>query len=232
MPFGCSTAVFITDQLIKPIKIYAHRLGVDLSVYIDDGIVIEISNFKCLSSTYFVISLILYSGWSFQLSKCILSPVKEIVYLGYILNSDSMIISLPEVKLLKIEFLLQQLFSAFLNNQLIESRFLASFLGKLSHAFYSHGNFVKIVARMSNHTLGRNICDSGWDSSLLINKDMYCEFQLCFKYLRTFNGQSLKLEQTDFEFLNKDQTSFLTMDIDPRDFEKPYFVFASGISCI
>ncbi len=179
-----------------------------------------------------MISLILYSGWSFQLPKCILSPVKEIVYLGYILNSDSMIISLPEVKLLKIEFLLQQLFTAFLDNKPIESRFLASFLGKLSHAFYSHGNFVKIVARMSNHALGNTVCNFGWDSSLLINCDMHVEYNLCFQYLRKFNGQSLRQEQAHFEFLNKDQTSFLTMDVDPRDFEKPYFVFASGTSCI
>ena len=93
-----------------------------------------------------------------------------------------------EVKLLKIEFLLQQLFSAFLNNQLIESRFLASFLGKLSHAFYSHGNFVKIVARMSNHTLGRNICDSGWDSSLLINGSKYLSFKIIANLAELFNA--------------------------------------------
>ena len=230
LPFGASTAVFITDQLIKPIKIFAHRLGVDLSVYIDDGIIIEISKFKSLASTYFVISLILCSGWSFQFAKCILSPTKEIVYLGYILNSESMIISLPEVKIVKLEYLLDILFKAFLENQPIESRFLASFLGKLSHAYFTHGSFVKIVARMSNHALGINVGYFDWDSFLFVNNDMYEEFKLCYKYLRSFNGQSLKLEQASFDVINSDQISHLVTDIDPKDSNKPYFVFASDAS--
>ncbi len=34
LPFGTATAVFITDQLMKPIKSLCHKHSVDVSIYI------------------------------------------------------------------------------------------------------------------------------------------------------------------------------------------------------
>jgi len=231
LPFGVSTAVYLVDQLIRPVKIFAHRLGVDISVYIDDGLTIELTYFKCLVSTYFVISVIIRAGWSFQISKCFLSPMKETVYLGYILNSTDMTISLPETKLVKMEFLLSQLIDAFENSSPVEARFLASFLGKLSHAIFSHGRFVKIVARMSNHALGLHVAYyDDWDHSLFINRDMHREFLLCSKYIRQFNGQSIFTEQKNFKIIEKHQTFDLVTQINSNDLSKQSFIFCSDSS--
>ncbi len=231
LSFGVSTAVYLVDQLIRPIKVFAHRLSVDISVYIDDGLTIELTYFKCLTSTYFVISVILRAGWSFQISKCFLSPMKETVYLGYILNSHDMTISLPETKLVKMEFLLSQLMAAFENSSPVEARFLASFLGKLSHAIHSHGSFVKIVARMSNHALGLHVAYyDDWDHSLFVNKDMLRKFLLCNKYLRQFNGQSIFTEQQNFKIIGKHQTFDLVTHVNSNDICKNSFVFCSDAS--
>ncbi len=180
-------------------------------------------------STYFCISVILCSGWSFQITKCNLEPVRQVQYLGYLLDSSRMIISLPIVKIQKVLLLLDKILSAYENQVKISAKELAAFLGRLSHSYFSHGNFVKIVSRNSNHELGLCVVRSDWNSFLFISNDMYNELCVCKIYFESFNGQPIQTEEMKFEVISPSQITLLMKDVDPRDVNLPRHIFVSGI---
>ena len=230
LPFGVASAVYLTDCLIRPIKHFCHRHNVDVSIYIDDGLTVEINYFKCLLSTYFVMSVLLCSGWHLQLSKCQLEPVRRIQYLGFILNSSTMIISLPVVKIQKVLILIDNILSAFDSNDPVSVKILASLLGKLCHAYFSHGDFIRVIARNSNHALGVYTTQYGWEGSLFVNLDMFQELSLCKEHFVPLNGQPIRTESKSIEVISPLQVSFLIDNIDPKDFDKSYNVFVSDAS--
>ena len=117
------------------------------TVYIDDGLCVETSYHKCLTSFCFSNYILGLCGWSLQFKKCSPIPSQSIVYLGYCINSVSMKISLPPHKLQKTMFLINE---AIVSGELgisVACRSLAQVTGHLAHATVSHGNFVKVVSR-------------------------------------------------------------------------------------
>ena len=230
LPFGVASAVYLVDALIRPVKHFCHRHNIDVSVYIDDGLTVELNYFKCLLSTYFVLSVLLCAGWHFQLSKCQLEPVRRIQYLGFILDSSKMIISLPIVKIQKVLFLLDKILLAFDSNDPVDVTILASFLGKLCHAYFSHGDFIRVVARNSNHALGVYTSQYGWKGALFVNADMFQELSLCKEHFVSLNGQPIRTESKTIEVFSPHQTSFLIDNIDPNDLNKHCNIFVSDAS--
>ena len=228
LPFGAAAAVQIVDSLIKPIKAFCHRYGCDLSVYIDDGIVIEITAIKCLISTYFCLHLLLLSGWSIKMAKCVLQPCNYITYLGFELNSIKMNISLPLLKVLKTELLIDNVLNAHAFQTPIPVRHLAQLLGTLAHAIHSHGSFVRLVSRNSNHNVGRCVSDFDWDASLVVSDDMARELTLCKTYFKTFNGQPLTHVQLKFDVMGPHQASYVLDHVNPADALKDVDIFVSG----
>lgn len=117
------------------------------TVYIDDGLCVETSYHKCLTSFRFSNFILGLCGWSLQLKKCCPIPSQSIVYLGYNLDSLSMKISLPPHKLQKTMFLIQEAINFGEAEKPVACRALAQVTGHLAHATVSHGNFVKVVSR-------------------------------------------------------------------------------------
>jgi hypothetical protein len=230
LPFGVASAVYLTDCLTRPLKNFCHRHNVDVSVYIDDGVTVEVNHFKCLVSTYFVMSVLLCAGWHLQLSKCQLEPIRKIQYLGFILDSSRMIISLPSVKIQKVLVLLTQVIDAYDSNDPIAVKMLASLLGKLCHSFFSHGDFIRVVARNSNHTLGLHTTRYGWKGQLFVTSDMFCELSLCLKHFVSLNGQPIRSESKIIEVIAPHQVSFMLENLDPADLNKNCNIFVSDAS--
>ena len=103
-----------------------------------------------------------------------------------------------------------------------------AFLGRLSHSYFSHGDFVKVISRNSNHELGLSVVQSGWESSLFVTFDMYNELFICKEYYETFNGQSIQKEEMKFEVISPNQISYILDSVDPKDVNLPRHVFVSG----
>lgn len=232
LPFGCATAVYIAERLLRPLKLFCHSFGVDISIYIDDGIIIEIDSFKCLMSLKFVIYVLSLAGWTLNFAKSVLVPATTIKYLGYYLNSIDMLITLPGSKIDKIHFLLTDLLHSYKFKTKVKAKYLASLLGLLCHAYYTHGNFVRYVSRNAQHLLGVNVSNSPqeWNTEFLLTADLAVEFELCQAHLDELNGQPIRCEQAHYEMIDRHQISYVTTTIDPRDFAKPYDIFVSDSS--
>ena len=147
LAFGLSTAVYITEKLIKPIKTFCIRHNIDISVYIDDGILIAKTSFSCEISYKFSVFILMLSGWQVQPDKCVSIPTQTITYLGYILNSRDLTISVPESKIKKVIVMIDIVLDYYFKNWLIASRTLAALTGLLAHCNKSHGGFVRILSR-------------------------------------------------------------------------------------
>lgn len=228
LPFGVSTAVFLVDRLVRPLKRFCHSLNIDLSVYIDDGITIEAGQFRCFAAVRFVVFILRMSGWKLNMVKSSLLPTQEISYLGFLINSNTMKVSLPEEKIVKVYHLLSVLRQAFYENTSVKARDLAAFLGILAHSQFSHGDVIKIISRNSNNELGKLVSTQSWAASLKVTADMKQELDFCFQYFRPLNGRSLIQEQAYYEIMGPRQIQYLVENITPEDMLKPCHIFVSG----
>lgn len=147
LPFGITSAVFLVDQLIKPIKIYMHQIACDLSVYIDDGLVVEKSYNRCFAAYKFSIFVLRKAGWTLQDKKCSREPTTSLVYLGFHLDAPTQRITAPELKVDRVYYYTSQILSAHKTGQIISNRLTAKFLGQLCALHYSHGTFTRIISR-------------------------------------------------------------------------------------
>ena len=148
LPFGVSTAVYLVEQLTRPIKSFCLMNDVSLSIYIDDGIVVHKTKKACQAAYNFSIFLLLLGGWELQLSKCISEPSQTILYLGYFLNSKDLTISVPQSKCDKVIKMITDLEELFYAQSLVKNKRIAQLCGLLAHCYYSHGAFVSVVSRL------------------------------------------------------------------------------------
>ena len=88
LPFGYSLAPRVFTKIFKPIMPYFRLLGFRVIIFIYDFILVASSYDEC--------------GFIVNVEKSQLVPVNEILYLGFIINSITMRLQLPVVKLEKI----------------------------------------------------------------------------------------------------------------------------------
>jgi len=190
--FGVNYAVFITDRLLKPIKIFLQSHGIHLGIYIDDGRIISHSHNLCKSQFDLVLTVLQCSGWSIQWKKTSTVPSQRLLYLGVITDTVEMKYFTPEHKLIIVRDLLNKCISDIDLNVSIPSNFLAALLGKLAAMLKSHGNIIKVLTRHGQHLLGKAVIESGWDSSIIGDDHLRLEFSLLCDNLTRFNGHSIK----------------------------------------
>jgi hypothetical protein len=108
LPYGLCTAPFVFTKLIRPISTYLRNNNVLLTCYLDDILIFGNSEKTCKDNVTLACNLLQDLGFVINFEKCVLSPNKVCKFLGFILNSANMSLSVPEEKQLalseKIEF--------------------------------------------------------------------------------------------------------------------------------
>lgn len=92
--FGLCTAPFVFTKLMKPPISILRKRGYTSVIYIDDKLVIEDSYERCLENIEESRKLLKKLGFLFNNKKCNLVPSHICKYLGFILNSKSLVIEL------------------------------------------------------------------------------------------------------------------------------------------
>lgn len=98
VPFGLSVAPRLYTKLNKPIVAYLRSNGVLVVSYLDDMLVLGRAYDECMSSLRKVMSLLETLGFKINVEKSQLIPSQVVRYLGFIINSSTMTLSLPEEK--------------------------------------------------------------------------------------------------------------------------------------
>ena len=107
LPQGLSSAPRIFTKVLKPVFASLRKHGHQIIGYIDDSLVVSNTAEELMSSVQTAANLFDSLGFTINLQKSVLRPTQQIEYLGFILDSCNMTVSLSERKKQKIKSLCQ-----------------------------------------------------------------------------------------------------------------------------
>ena len=133
LPMGLTSSPRIFTKVLKPVFSYLRsQFGHTCLGYIDDSFYLEDSYTECEEATLRAIQLFVSLGFKIHPEKSVIIPTQVLEFLGFILNSILMLVTLTNKKAVKI-LQLCQTFS--LPNKRFTIREVASFLGTLVSSF-------------------------------------------------------------------------------------------------
>ena len=92
----------IVTKVLKPVISHLQENGYRVVIFLDDILLIGSSVEECLSQLSFLRDLLQSLGFVINVNKSQLIPVTRIVYLGFLIDTISMTLSLPDEKVDKI----------------------------------------------------------------------------------------------------------------------------------
>lgn len=203
--FGCSSSPGIFQRLSSAVTRIMKRLGYTCIYveYLDDFLVIADTYDECLKGQLALINVLIKLGFYISWDK-VVSPCQRIQFLGLIIDSTDMSVSLPNDKVDKLKCLLVD----FMSRSKTKKRELQSLAGHLS--------FASTVVK-GGRTFSRRVIDlvnsvkHGHYFIKLNNsfrKD--CQFWLDFIDSPAFNGTAKILDQSpiDIDILQTDSSLF------------------------
>ena len=133
LPFGLSPAPWLFTRVMKPVKKALRRLGVRISSFLDDFLILARSRQEALDHTKLVIDFLQRLGFRINWKKSVSIPQKRIEYLGVLMDLEAMTFSLPQDKVEKLLSLLEVAASPSVQRLVLESlvgflSFAASYL--------------------------------------------------------------------------------------------------------
>ena len=99
LPFGLSCAPWAFTKVLKPVSAFLRSVGVRLIVYIDDILVIGKTPDEVQNHVEALIALLEGLGFIVNVEKSVLTPSQQIEFLGLLLNTASMCLTLPGHKI-------------------------------------------------------------------------------------------------------------------------------------
>lgn len=127
LPFGFSLAPYLFTKLTKPIVAKLRSQGVIVLAYLDDILIFGNNYDECMTNMEKIISLLQKLGFTVNREKSQLLPSKIVRYLGFMINSGNMLLSLPEEKKVS----LSEKCAAVIKSKQITIRKLAELIGSL-----------------------------------------------------------------------------------------------------
>lgn len=102
LPNGIACAPRLFTKLMKPVYASLRMLGHTNSGYIDDSLLIEDTFLECEKNIGDTVNLMTEVGFIVHKKKSVLVPTKKIIFLGNFIDSEKMIVTLPEDRMLMI----------------------------------------------------------------------------------------------------------------------------------
>ena len=93
--FMCTKKVY---KLMKPVYAYLRSAGHTVTGFLDDMLIVANTETELSASVRFVLHTLHELGFVINYEKSTLVPCKKIMHLGFIIDSDSMMVTLPEEK--------------------------------------------------------------------------------------------------------------------------------------
>ena len=103
LPFGLSCAPWAFTKILKPVAATLRELGVRLVIYIDDILVVAESEGKVRDHTLGQIYLLENMGFIVHPEKTVIVPTQEIQFLGMQVDSHTLELQVPGLKLKKVQ---------------------------------------------------------------------------------------------------------------------------------
>ena len=102
LPFGLTSAPYVFTKLLRPVASLFRQAGLRILVYLDDWLLLASDPDLLKDQGEHVSSNLQSLGFLLNHKKCIMVPTQSIEFLGFIIDSRRMTLSLPAVKVDKI----------------------------------------------------------------------------------------------------------------------------------
>ena len=152
LPFGLTSAPQVFTKILKPVVAYLRKQGIRLVVYLDDILLIASSKQECIRHLNKAIILLTSLGFVINEGKSCLVPSQQIQFLGFMLDSRTMMLSVPDSKCESIVAKCKHL----LKSDVVSIRQVSSTVGALvavSQAVPSANMFCRHLQRAMKRTL-------------------------------------------------------------------------------
>ena len=191
LPFGARRSVGIFHCLTQAVRRMMARKGYDLTiVYLDDFLIISKNKHICAEALVVLIQLLRKLGFMIHWGK-VADPTMHITFLGIVLDSVSMTLSLLEEKVLLLK---QELQSSFRKNRFTKPQ-LQSLAGRLSWA----ASVVK-GGRVFLRWIFNTICVLRHNAHRVhISSEMRKDLLWWSNFMDTFNGRSTLFDRCPIE---------------------------------
>jgi hypothetical protein len=130
LPFGLSSAPRVFTKIMKPVIASLRSQGITLFIYLDDILIAHLKACRLAEQVKITVDLLESLGFLVNRDKSDLIPRQSTVFLGFTIDTVSFTLTLPQMKMLKLQRFLQ----AFSMKSHYSGRELASLTGKLSAA--------------------------------------------------------------------------------------------------
>ena len=130
LPFGLRSAPRAFTRLMTPIIAHIRSLGIRIVIFLDDILILHQSPSVLQSIFKKIVTLLERLGFLINLNKCSQHPSQQLIFLGTLLNTVTMSLSLPKEKLDLIQQGARQLHTK--GKGTLQE--LATLLGRMSHA--------------------------------------------------------------------------------------------------
>lgn len=177
LPFGISSGPFLFTKLMRIWVQKWRSSGINVVIYLDDLIVIGHSFSKCDHNLSTIMSDLDKAGFVISVKKSVLTPKQELSFLGFILNSESYGIAIPQAKVVKIMGLLESA----LSSHLLPARKVLQIAGSIIALRYVLGDLCLLQTRDLYRFVGS--C-SDFDSLYPANSRVHDCFKFWHRYLQ------------------------------------------------
>ena len=99
LPFGLNSAPYVFTKLTKPIVAVLRKLGIRVILYLDDMLILATTQERARKHLAAALELLVALGFVVNTKKSMTDPTQSLEFLGFVLDSKRMRISLPTEKL-------------------------------------------------------------------------------------------------------------------------------------
>ena len=194
LPFGLASAVQLLARLTKPICIFLAAEGIRLSIYIDDGWILALLRELAAQHLRRTFEVLAMAGFIISVEKSDspsdVSQVKK--HLGFLIDSVTMTVSAPSLKLEEVNDLIRQTLAA----PSCSAKQLAKVTGKIISLLPALGPIVMVLCRLAQTELAAFTEVHSWSSSITLSSEAADSLFLLADSLLVFNGYPIRNEAT------------------------------------
>jgi hypothetical protein len=174
LPFGLSSAPYVFTKLLKPAVAILRRLGIRVVLYLDDMLIMAGSKEEARRHLATAMHLLTALGFIINLNKSVLTPTQKVVFLGFCLDSRTLLISLPATKIQSVQRMIREILTQGQVTALKLSQLLGSMISTHpailpAPLYYRHLERAKITALRHNPSY-----DTVVTTSDEMRKELHC----------------------------------------------------------
>ncbi len=193
LPFGLSSAPRVFTKTLKPVMAVLRQRGIRSVIFIDDTLLMSQSNQELAHQAHEMVRMLHLLGFLVNREKSILTPTRQIQFLGFIINSELMTFSLPEAK---VRSIIKDC-RATAAQEKTSVRNLARLLGKMSacsQAVLPAPLYYRNIQRLKIQSLAAT---DSFETEVTLTAEAKQELQWWIQEIRHWNGKAVSQPTPD-----------------------------------